>query len=239
MERLKQIVEYLNGGDGFPSPVSDDMWEHYFVEPLFDKYNREDIAADQGISKGVILLKGCEWVLKIPFEGRYCESDFEDAYAGWEEADDPNLPEPHEADFFDPFQFATMPDDTEDRWNYCELECRLYQAAIEQDVARYFAEEYYLGKIKNHPVYYQKRVTFSQKEYSKERTRSTSERCRELEVPCFDAEWITDFFDAYGEEEFIRLSNFLSDYGIYDLHSGNLGYLNGLPIILDYASYEG
>jgi hypothetical protein len=33
--------------------------------------------------------------------------------------------------------------------------------------------------------------------------------------------------------------NFIEDEEINDLHRGNLGYLNGRPVILDYSGFHG
>lgn len=45
------------------------------------------------------------------------------------------------------------------------------------------------------------------------------------------------FLHEYGTEEFYSLSDFCSEYRINDLHCGNVGYLNGHIVILDYAGY--
>ena len=50
--------------------------------------------------------------------------------------------------------------------------------------------------------------------------------------------WIKDFIDCYGEEELECLMQFLDENSINDLHRGNIGYKNGKPIIFDYCGYE-
>ena len=45
------------------------------------------------------------------------------------------------------------------------------------------------------------------------------------------------FLHECGKEEFYSLSDFCSEYEINDLHRGNVGYLDGHIVILDYAGY--
>lgn len=46
------------------------------------------------------------------------------------------------------------------------------------------------------------------------------------------------FAEKYGEEEFFRLSEFLEEMSIDDLHSGNVMEINGELIITDYSGYR-
>lgn len=46
------------------------------------------------------------------------------------------------------------------------------------------------------------------------------------------------FIDEYGEEEFQKLSDFLEWQDVNDLHSGNVGTLDGNFILMDYAGYH-
>ena len=51
-------------------------------------------------------------------------------------------------------------------------------------------------------------------------------------------DWMLDFLIYYGEEMFKKLADFIFDENIYDLHNGNIGYLNGRPCLVDYSSYD-
>ena len=46
-----------------------------------------------------------------------------------------------------------------------------------------------------------------------------------------------NFIKDYGEEEFYEFSEFLKYYNIRDIHAGNVGFINGKIVIIDYASY--
>lgn len=47
-----------------------------------------------------------------------------------------------------------------------------------------------------------------------------------------------NFFKIYGESEYYRLSTFLQDCDINDLHCNNVGVCEGAFILLDYAGYH-
>jgi hypothetical protein len=48
---------------------------------------------------------------------------------------------------------------------------------------------------------------------------------------------LTDFLDYFNERDLLKLSQHLSNNDIGDLHGGNLGYIEGQPIIVDYSGY--
>ena len=49
--------------------------------------------------------------------------------------------------------------------------------------------------------------------------------------------WVHEFLEVYGEDTFEEFTNFLTCFGINDLHSGNVGYWNNKPVIFDYSGY--
>lgn len=164
-----------------------------------------------------------------------------------------DLPEPNEEDFNPYYDLIGASDinldaDTKSTisdWDYCNLECVIYQLAVEEGLGAYFAEEGCLGIIDKTPVYYQTRCTprneididYNSKEYQNKRKKSET-ICNSLDINCFDELWIADFIDCYGIEEFKRLNNFLDRYGINDLRPCNIGYLDGAPILFDYSGYR-
>ena len=130
-------------------------------------------------------------------------------------------------------------------WDYCALETAIYRRAKEEGIEQYFAEEEYLGTIDNTPIYAQARCVpmssvsydYNSAEYKRKRT-SANETCKNLGINCFNAIWIADFVDFYGEDELARLSEFLDRYEIGDLRDCNIGYLDDAPILFDYSGYR-
>lgn len=51
--------------------------------------------------------------------------------------------------------------------------------------------------------------------------------------------WIARVTQLYGKKFMRSLENWISQYQVNDLHMGNIGLLNGVPVLLDYAGYRG
>ena len=51
--------------------------------------------------------------------------------------------------------------------------------------------------------------------------------------------WIARVTQLYGKKFMRSLENWIAEYEINDLHKGNIGMLNGVPVLLDYAGYRG
>ena len=47
-----------------------------------------------------------------------------------------------------------------------------------------------------------------------------------------------DFISEYGEEAYLELSEFMSEENINDLHSGNVGNIDGHFVFIDFAGYH-
>jgi hypothetical protein len=197
---------------------------------------------DNGVSKGVLLFDNFDKVIKIPFTGRFREEDYDDAVSAWDRGEE-DVDEPQWEDFYEDFHSAATPQEIKEgieaKWNYCELEVRLYQKAKMAGLEQYFAAERWIGNAGNIPIYAQEKVIpFDDTHYDEERSKATTQRCKELSLYCFNPTWIADFFEWYGEDEFIKLSTFLTENQITDLHDGNIGYIHGAPVMFDYSSYR-
>lgn len=52
-------------------------------------------------------------------------------------------------------------------------------------------------------------------------------------------EWVARTVQLYGKKFMFSFEQWLDEYEINDLHTGNIGMLNNCPILLDYAGYRG
>ena len=52
-----------------------------------------------------------------------------------------------------------------------------------------------------------------------------------------DIEVAATFLEFYGKEMYEALTQFCIDYEINDLHNGNIGSVDGRPVIIDYSGY--
>lgn len=127
--------------------------------------------------------------------------------------------------------------------NSCAQELRIYGVAVERRLEEFFAEVYYLGEYKGCPVYAypyaeidEGKITeylkadvknyFSHSEYSFE------EEGGFWDDPCEEIGCVVDQMFKMGN----RLSSFINEFGICDLHLGNCGFINEHFVFTDYAS---
>lgn len=212
------------------------------VKPLED-HTEYMPAYDMGASKGVLIFEKQGIVLKIPFmANEYDEGQYECDLGAWDagEIDE----EPHIEDYVQPLcKAVNFFIETSRNWDYCELECGIYQEAEIVGLEAYFAKEEWVADIDGYPIYQQVLVSPFNSDYSSH-TRTEEDRsraqdsCTRIGVRCFNPSWIADFLDAYGEEELKKLDDFLKKLSIGDLHDGNVGYVGKYPVLLDYSNYN-
>jgi hypothetical protein len=258
--------------------------EYYLDNPMKDALLPFEFSITSGVSKAVILIKGADFVVKIPFIKKLDEDAFFEDKRDWrlkrtqahknfieqrmKETNNWNYiltqeeeneffhnfetenPEPIEDDYYEDLEGASnidlngqefyIPDN-----NYCWLETIIYDRAVEEGLGAYFAQEDELGLIGDTIVYYQTRCTPMEDmdiDYENEEVIARSNKgkqfCDKLDFFCFNELWIGDFLTLYGEQEFIRLNNFLIRYDIDDLRKANIGYIDGAPVLFDYSGYR-
>lgn len=210
------------GGGGYSDFLNDAY--NRFVE----NYHPEVEWIRNGVSKIVISFSNLpHCVIKIPFKGFY--DDYSDTTAYFIEA---NCDQP----------FKNIND-----WDYCETEAKCYYDAKEYyNLGDMFAKTEYLGEIENTPIYISEKITTimsnSCVKSSNEHTEKIAKSLREkYEVDyCFcEGSGLSAFIDCYGEERTEELVSFLEEYGIADLHDGNIGYdLYGNVKIIDYSGWN-
>ena len=123
--------------------------------------------------------------------------------------------------------------------DYCRIEAGNFKDAEEEGLGEYFAACYELCSIEPPSDYdYKGLVTFYIQERAESNSSKTSKTCEEYTgSDCNDDE--DRVRSLFGESEKIeRLIEFLDDWNINDLHSGNFGYtVDGTPKIIDYSGY--
>lgn len=235
--------------------------DQYVLEPL---RSCSDLAGidwtyDEGISKLVLIFNKLGFVIKIPYTGRYSE-DYEepcDNCSKWSNCDceyscarRQNWTEYSNNEYCD-FTGAEECPNTylqkklNNEWDYCEAEKWLYEKAKEEDVEVCFAETRLLGYVDGYPIYtqpiaaiYADCYTTTRKSHTAEEKISTQEACKKINGWCFNVEWLTDFIIYFGDDMFQKFMAFIKKYGISDLHNGNVGYVSGVPVLVDYSGYN-
>ena len=175
-----------------------------------------------GLSKLVLTELSSNYVVKIPIRGYYLP----------EEDSKFNL-------LYDENGLAIV-SKVEYQENYCDKEIEVYANAVIAGLAECFAGSWYLGEVDDFPIYYQEKV----KDIGDSTSKASEKEIEELQ--CSDRDFgsieslpfISDFINYYGEETFDRLINFLESELVGDLHEGNIGYIDGRPVLVDYSGFE-
>ena len=243
-EKIQAIINSLQKHQKILPTLYEDNYSK-IISLLKEDCSSFEWTYDAGISKFVILIRGEPFVIKVPFHLLFDKDVYESDLEYWERGEEEDFPKPIEEDYIHSFENA-MNYHLEDALgtefkgdDYCEIECSVYQAAENEGLAQYFAPTEWQDQAGETSIYIQLRVTPFEAVYESALSdKETTTKCDSLGVRCFNSLWIKDFFDFYGEDEFIKLDAFLKKYQIYDLHSGNLGYLDGAPILLDYSDFN-
>ena len=218
----------------------DDNYE--VIEIVNDNLNKANIQycnVDTGVSKIVVIPENCSYVLKTPLFGAiyYPEEYDEENSEYYINYDDPK---------FEYYEGAYYKDAELDYSNYCELEEYLYGFAVDCGVEEMFAKTEFFGWAKyNRPVYIsEKCIPYDYGEKTPtENSRSLVKENREKRTPGW---WRMDsvvtalFIDDYGIEKANKLFQFLNDYEIDDLHTGNvmISEKTGKIVITDYSGFN-
>ena len=215
--------------------LTEKNYEYKLIDELYEAVDREILPIFEcftGASKVVLHFEGTDFVIKIPFNGTE-EACYED-----------------DGEFYDEYEFVPFSGAGEywddNCWDYCSIEVERFQAALDEKVDECFLETKYVGSVNNYPIYAQKFAEiycYGDRDYEHSNKaddlNKTSSICSSHHVKCFHTNWLTDVRKYYGEEFLLKLLCFIKDYEIRDLHSENFGYINGRPIIIDYASFDG
>lgn len=136
------------------------------------------------------------------------------------------------------------------------MESVIYQKAVDRGISFLFPETILLGEF--HGIYYsvQQKIDYSashipardRSKYAKMTKTVTDDIFRKMEngfqVPNCDYNrdlhrtWAKVFISLYGKALAKKLCAFIQENRINDLHSGNIGFCNHKPILLDFCGYE-
>lgn len=152
---------------------------------------------------------------------------------------------PYDGDFV--FKINIIDNDGID---YCEYEANNYQEAVRAGKGKYFLETKYFKTLNEcgicFAIYIQSKIEEISSVIDQDEL-ADDELVEELlaKSSWYDSPaaedmsptWANNFIKEYGETEFNELLDFCDQCHINDLHSGNIGYVGGRPVIFDYAGY--
>lgn len=198
--------------------IFEDLCDKNYYENIIKRMNTDILprSYNRGATKLVLTPMNADFVIKIPFRG---EIWGDSGYVDFENADEP------------------------DGWDYCKVETLQYKKAEEAGLEQFFAKTELIGYVNDYPIYIQQKAEIFEDlrdpdyDYEEDDLNATRDTCNKLEIGCFNVGWLTDFLDFFSEGELQTLSKHLSNNRIGDLHGGNLGYIEGQPVIVDYSDY--
>jgi hypothetical protein len=161
-----------------------------------------------------------DYVLKTSFVAEVVRNDWNDKTKEWEQ------------------EFRSLED-----VDYCEVEYKVYQAAKEKGLEKFFAETMQIG---DSPVYIQEAYEESLDD-SWDPDISDEIRARVVNIQNNDPlyqlslrvsdETLMVLINQNSEEDLIALGEFLDRFDINDLHEGNSGWFHGRLKFIDFCGY--
>lgn len=199
------------------------LTEDNFESDIIPYINLNNFEYRYGATKMVIIPSNLPFVIKIPFTG-LCE--------------------------YNKFRLFSHGGGKE-KWNYCELENELYNHIKKNHFEHVFLNNVKIGEKEGIPIYIQRKIDYTIREFNK-KSKMTDEEIAEEGERISDSLksnryyyigtqslWFKSLIKKYGikyTESFLKFIR--DDFHISDLHNENLGFINGDPVIIDYAGFE-
>ena len=246
----KYILECLDKYCNFECLHQDNFFEQV-VEPLAANQCFEDWTWDNGVTKGVLIFKHFDYVIKIPFQGEcnYYESHYESEGGTWRyDISTASRSRYSFVESVEEFIDFSGAESGENDWDYCAAEKEIAQYAKQRSLEKCFAITELLGYAQEYPIYIQEKCYMFREESTtnEERYKSRTEtdyaslrKVREkVKFWGINDDWVLDFLIYWGEDILQKFGQFLDEFNVEDLHCGNIGYRNGVPCLVDYSSFR-
>lgn len=254
------ILSCLDKYCNFDGALHQDNFFENIIAPLSNNVCFENWTYDNGASKVVLIFSGLNFVIKIPFTGQtaYEVGHYEDERGDWHYSETAfnsrnellsNIHRVEGEEFYEEYNGAGFVEES-GGWDYCMAEALKYKKAVAAGLDIMFAKTELIGRVgvNDFPIYAQERCNMFQEEFSStnkekyhKRTKQDYDKLRSLREQCdcyiLDDDWLLDFVLFYGEESLKILADFCFKWNIDDLHSGNIGYHNGVPCLVDYSGF--
>lgn len=122
--------------------------------------------------------------------------------------------------------------------DHCKIEAANYRKAVESGMEVYFAQTKRAGTFDEVPIYISEQAQCDE-EFISSAVRESMSECswEEVDELFSDDMAVAEEFLLWGlGEDFEKLNNFLSENEIYDIHSGNVGWIEGRgAVLIDYS----
>jgi hypothetical protein len=258
LKALDKYCEFPDVNEEEPENcLSAENYEDFICDPLRDnKAFDVQWEATNGVTKMVIIFDDdTPFVVKIPFQVE-CDADVSTHFR------DVRASVLSKKSVFTSNDYTTYTtycygaalfegpgerDELERNWDYCELEANIWQNANEDGFGECFAKTELVGYVHGYPIYIQTKAQVFEnicsssdtwrKHYTPEQLRRVSSLSEGYCLSKLDEGWLSDFLEYFGEEIFQNFLDYLNTNDIEDLHAGNVGYIDSVPVLIDYAGF--
>ena len=225
VERAREIVREIDLPHDFGIDVDDDFYTDDIADQISDII-KGDFYVTNGVSKLVIVPDELPFVIKIPFNGRYVYSDYD------EESED----------YDTCFCYFMMAESEISEDDYCAKELELTARIKEEGFGEFVPDMMYLGRCCGHNVYIQEKAKpMSECSKTIHPTEDSLNKSKQISAP-FNNAWAALAIDIYGEDSynsFLKWARKNEPDVLSDMHTGNYGIdMNGNPILLDICGFR-
>lgn len=213
-KEIDEILDALSNCSFYELDVDD--FENDFIDVFKEKYHK-NFTISSGATKGVIIFKNFNFVIKIPFY--YCD---EEELSGADETDESwnycaQEVARYEMASDDGFKDIFLEVQFLDEINGHPIYIQPYA-----DILSYIDSDQY------------------EKEYCSN-TNKDKEIVRKIDLDWdgyINLNWEADLYVLYGKSFYLCLKQYLNDNNIDDLRIDNIGYVNKKPVLVDYAGFN-
>lgn len=129
----------------------------------------------------------------------------------------------------------------------CLDECRVYETSSKFGIQMVLLKAQYICTLENgqgimtqeKATVIHNELTYQQEKKYKNMVKTLSGNCYKERTtfyqPRMPSLWLKAAIVTYGRKRIVALAKWTRAVKIYDLHSGNIGYRHGKPVIIDYA----
>ena len=206
----------------------DEATENYIHTYIFGSLSEEDeVNFDAGATQFCFIDHKNKVAYKIPFT-HYLSYENEEV---WDEEEERYV-----------WDYAEEPTEIPLFQNYTAYAEVVYEDAIDFNVEMFFAEVKVAGYSANGLPFWEQPLCIPYQSHKSTPTKDSLERVEKLNEIMhnpFRNDWAAECIDVYGEDAWVAFLDFLDQYDVRDLHSGNYGWEaeTGRPIVFDYSGY--
>lgn len=134
-------------------------------------------------------------------------------------------------------------EETDYRWDFCEVEVDIYNAALDDKMEEFFAKAWKGGLFHGRVFYLMEKadtdIDYINNDFNSGTYDSDPDYRGASGLEREDEETITNFFgNYYNKDTILKLLDYCYDNGVNDIYDGNVGYMNGKPVFIDYAGFR-